>query len=103
MPGKTTKKTTKPPAGNSGLASETTSQKQNPDQTMSPDASSVAAQQLPRHETQADESNATIKACDDLFDTSDDQNATDGSPPQLKDQAMNDGTEEEDVFLLPVD
>ncbi len=101
MPGKTSKKNTKPPAGNSGLASETTSQEQNPDQTMSPDASSVAAQQLPRHETQANESDETIKACDDLFDTSDDRNAKDGSPPQSKDQAMNDGTEEEDVFLLP--
>ncbi len=68
---------------------------------MGPVASSVAAQQLPRHETQANESDAAIKAFDDLFDTSDDQNAKVVSPPQLKDQAMNDGTEEEDVFFLP--
>ncbi len=101
MPGKTTKKNTKPPAGNSGLDSEKNSQELNPDQNMSLDASSVAAQQLPPHETQADESDATIKAFDELFDTSDDQNAKDGSPPPLKDQAMNDGTQEEDVFLLP--
>ena len=68
---------------------------------MSPNASSVAAQQLPRHETQANESDATITAFDALFDTSDDQNAKVASPPQSKDQAMNEGTEEDDVFLLP--
>ncbi len=68
---------------------------------MSPNASSVAAEQLPRHETQANESDATIKAFDDLFDMSDDQTAKDCPPPQSKDHAMNDGTEEEDVFLLP--
>ncbi len=71
MPGKTNKKNTKPPAGNSGLDSETNSQEQNPDQNMNHDASSIAAQQLPPHETQADESDATIKAFDELFDTSD--------------------------------
>ncbi len=77
MPRKTSEKNTKPPAGNSGLASETTSQEQNPDQTMSPDASSVAAEQLPRHDTQANESDAAIKAFDDLFDMSDDQTTKD--------------------------
>ncbi len=83
MPGKTTKKTTKPPAGNFGLDSEPNSQEQNPDQNMNHDASSVAAQQLPPHQMQADESDATIKAFDELFDTSDDQNAKDGSSPTL--------------------
>ena len=101
MPGKTTKKNSKSPAGNSGLNTEANSQERNPDQNMSPDASSVAAQPLPLHETQADESDATIRAFDALFDTANDQNAKDGSPPLMKDQAMNDGTEEEDVFLLP--
>jgi hypothetical protein len=99
MPGKRNK--TKSPAENSGLTPETTSQEQNPDQTMSPNASSVAAEQLPRHETQANESDAAIKAFDDLFDMSDDQTAKDRPPPQSEDLTMNDGTEEEDVFLLP--
>ena len=98
MPGKKNK--TKSPAGNSGLTPETTSQEQNPDQTMSPNASSVAAEQLPRHETQANESDAAIKAFDDLFDMSDDQTAKDRPPPQSENLTMNDGTEEEDVFLL---
>ena len=101
MPGKTTKKNSKSLAGNSGLNTEANSQEQNPDQTMSPNASSVAAEQLPRHETQAQESDAAIRAFDDLYDTSDGQTAKDSPPSQLKDQTMNDGSEEEDVFLLP--
>ncbi len=68
---------------------------------MSPNASSVAAQQLPRHETQADESDPDIRAFEALFKSSDEQNEKVASPPQSKDQAMNDGTEEDDVFLLP--
>ncbi len=68
---------------------------------MSPNASSVAAEQLPRHDTQANESDAAIKAFDDLFDMSDDQTAKDRPPPQSEDHTMNDGTEEEGVFLLP--
>ena len=73
MPGKANRKNPKSPAGNSGLTTETTSLEQNPDQTMSPNASSVAAQQLPRHETQAKESDAAIKAFEDLFETSNEQ------------------------------
>ena len=68
---------------------------------MNHDASSVAAQQLPPHEAQAVESDAAIKAFEELFDTSDDENAKDGSSPTLKDQAMNDGTEEEDKCIPP--
>ncbi len=68
---------------------------------MSPNASPVAAEQLPHHETQANESDATIKTFDDLFDMSDDQTAKGQPPPQSEDLTMNDGTEEEDVFLLP--
>ncbi len=86
MLGKVNKKNPKSPAGNSGLTPETTSQEPNPDQTMSPNASSVAALQLPRHETQAIESDVTIRAFDALFDTSDDQNAKVASPPQTKDE-----------------
>ncbi len=99
MPGKRNK--TKTSGGNSGLTPKTTSQERNPDQIMSPNASSVAAEQLPRHETQANESDAAIKAFDDLFDMSDDQTAKDRPPPQSEDLTMNDGTKEEDVFLLP--
>ncbi len=68
---------------------------------MSPNASSVAAGELPRHETQANKSDAAIKAFDDLFDMSDDQTAKDRPPPQSEDLTMNDGTEKEDAFLLP--
>ncbi len=84
MPGKTTKKNSKAPAGNSGLNTEANSQERNPDQNMNPDASSVAAQPLPLYETQADESDATIRAFDALFDTANDQNAKDGSQPLMK-------------------
>jgi hypothetical protein len=101
MPGKANKKNPRSPAGNSGLTTETTSLEQNPDQTMSPNASSVAAQQLPRLETQAKESDAVIKAFEDLFDPSDEENAKAVSSPHVKDQIMNDGTKEDDVFLLP--
>ena len=101
MPGKVNKNNPKSPAGNSRLTLETTSQEQNPDQTMSPNASSVAAQQRPRHETQAIEGDAAIKAFEDLFDMSDDQKAKGAAPPQAKDQTMNDDTEEDDLFLLP--
>ncbi len=52
-------------------------------------------------QTQANESDVTTKAFDDLFDMSDDKTAKDCPPPQSKDHTMNDGTEEEDVFLLP--
>ena len=87
MPGKTIKKNTKTPAGNSGLTPETTSQEQTPDHTMSPNTSSVATGELPRQETQAyenvaNESDAAIKAFDDLYDMSDDQTAKDRPPPQ---------------------
>ncbi len=99
MPGKRIK--TKPPAGNPGLTPETTSEGQTPDHTMSPNVSSVAAGELPRQETQAEESDAAIKAFDDLFDMSDDQTAKDPTPPQTEDLTMEDGIEEEDVFLLP--
>jgi hypothetical protein len=51
--------------------------------------------------TQANESDATIKAFDDLYDMSDDQKAKDRPPPQSEDLTMDDGTEEEDIFLLP--
>jgi hypothetical protein len=68
---------------------------------MSPDVSSVAAEQLPRHETQANESDAAIKAFDDLFNMSDDQTAKDRPPPQTEDLTIGDGIEKEDVFLLP--
>ena len=68
---------------------------------MSPNASSVAAGELPRQETQAKEGDAAIKAFDDLFGMSDDQTAKDPPPPQTEDLTMEDGIEEEDVFLLP--
>jgi len=101
MPGKANRKNSKSPAGNSGLTTETTSLEHNPDQTTSPNASSVAAQQLPRHETQAKESDAAIKAFEDLFETSNEQDDKAPSPRQSNDQTMNDGTEEDDAFLLP--
>ncbi len=100
MPSKVNKKNLKSSAGNSGLTPETTSQDQNPDQTMSADASSVAAQQLPRHETQADDSDPDIRAFEALFESSNEQDEKAPSPPQSKDQSMNEGTEEDDVFLL---
>jgi hypothetical protein len=84
MPGKANKKNPKSPAGNSGLTTETTSLEQNPDQTMSPNASSVAAQQLPLLEKQAKESDAVIKAFEDLFDLSDEENAKAVPPPHAK-------------------
>ncbi len=99
MPGKRIK--TKPPAGNPGLTPETTSEGQTPDHTMSPNASSVAAGELPRQETQADEGDATIKAFDDLFDMSDDQTAKDPPPPRHEDLTIEEDNEEVDVFLLP--
>ncbi len=76
MPGKKNK--IKTPARNSGLTPETTSQEQTPDHTMSPNTSSVTAGELPRQETQANESvanesDAALKAFDDLYDMSDDQ------------------------------
>ena len=101
MPGKVTKQNTKSPAGNSGLTTETTSLEQNPDQTMSPNASSVAAQQPPQRETLDDESGPEIRAFEALFESSNEQDEKAPSPPQSKDQSMNEGTEEDDVFLLP--
>jgi hypothetical protein len=71
---------------------------------MSPNASSVAAGELPRQETQADEGDAAIKAFDDLYDMhdmSEDQTAKDPPSPQTEDLTLEDGIEEEDVFLLP--
>ncbi len=103
MPGKKNK--TKSPAGNSGLNPETTSQEQNHDQTMDPNAGSVAAVELPRQETQGDESDmspdSAIKAFDELYDMTDDPAAVDPPPPQTDDLIMGDGIEEEDAFLLP--
>ncbi len=71
---------------------------------MSTDASSVAAGELPRQETQADEDDAAIKAFDNLYDMhdmSEDQTAKNPPPPQTEDLTLEDGIEEEDVFLLP--
>ncbi len=86
MPGKKNK--TKTPAGNPGLTPETTSEGQTPDHTMSLNASSVAAGELPRQETQADEGDAAIKAFDDLCDMHDmteGQTAKDPPPLQTED------------------
>jgi hypothetical protein len=101
MPGKRIK--AKPSAGNPGLTPETTSDGQTLDHTMSPNASSVAAGELPRQETQADEGDAVIKAFDDLFDMSDDQTAKDPPPPHHDDEdlTIEEDNEEENVFLLP--
>ncbi len=68
---------------------------------MSPNASSVAAQQLPQHETQDDEIGPEIRAFEALFESSNEQNEKAASPHQSNDQTMNDGTEEDDVLLLP--
>ena len=99
MPGKKTK--TKPPAGNSGLTTETTSEGQTPDHTMSTDASSFAAGELPRQETQNEENDAALEAFSELYDMTEDETAVDPPPSQTKDFTMDDGIEEEDVFLLP--
>jgi hypothetical protein len=101
MPGKTNKTETKPPAGNPGLTPETISKEQNPDHTMSPNASSVAAEELPRHETQAVESDAALKAFSELYDMTEDETSVDPPPSQTKDHPMDDGIEEEDLFFLP--
>jgi hypothetical protein len=102
MPSKTNKTKAKPPAGNPGLTPETTSKEQNPDHNMNPNESSVAAGELPRHETQTDESDSALKAFDELYDdTPDDWTAKDPPPPQSEEITMGDGIEEEDVFLLP--
>jgi hypothetical protein len=68
---------------------------------MSSNASSVAAGELPRHETQANESDAALKAFNELYDMTEEETAVDPSPFQTKDHTMDDGIEEEDVFLLP--
>jgi hypothetical protein len=101
MPGKTTKNKSKTPAGNPGLISETTSKERDPDHTMSPNASSVAAGELPRQETQNEENDAALEAFSELYDMTEDETAVDPAPSQIKDHAMDDGNEEEDAFLLP--
>jgi hypothetical protein len=50
---------------------------------------------------QAEGGDAAIKALDDLLDMSDDRTAKDPPPPQTEALTMEDGIEEEDIFLLP--
>jgi hypothetical protein len=95
MPGKNNKP--KSSAGEPGLNTETTSGGQNPDHSMNPEDSSVAAGQLPRQETSAEKGDAALKAFEDLY--GDDAEKGDVPHPDAID--VDKDNEEEDVFLSP--
>jgi hypothetical protein len=101
----------RPPAGKSGLSTETTNEGQPHDQNMNPGGSSVAAVVLPHQETASeekgdawrtseDESDAALRAYTELYGD-DKEEVKDPPPPHQKDIEVDKDNEEEDTFLLP--
>jgi hypothetical protein len=99
MPGK--KNNRKISAGNSGLNTETTSQDQTPDQTMTSEKSSVAAGEPPPQGVRTDDGLDAIKTLDDLFDSTGEKAVKDPDTPLEEDLNEEGGHEEDDKFLLP--
>jgi hypothetical protein len=78
MPSK--RKLTKPPAGDSGLTTDSTSGKEKADEAMNSGVSLAAAEELSPKDPYAD-GNAALQAFEDLFESSGDK--TDHSPRSL--------------------
>ena len=101
MPGKTTPKP-KSSAGESGLNTETTNERQAPDNRMNPEQSSIAAPKLPGDDADIP---AECKAFEALFEDSPEEQKTEDPHHDPIDVEQEDNVdkdnEEEDIFLLP--